>query len=300
MARLALGRGREAEADASAAFRLDASPSHERLWTRTLLASGRLEGLRLDDPEELAALPAGGPALAADLRAAADRLRPAPGAGELSVVRILMARATILAAMGDGAAEAEAGRAITRAPLSAEPYLVRARVRRRLSDRRGALADLERALIIEPDAPRLLVYRGILRAETGHPDAALVDFQRAIRRGAGGNVRRPRAIALMALGRNKEAIDDWNAAAIYDPEDPRVYLGRARAFLRLGQWDQALADLERAAGWAGERAGLLARITLTYAACLPERPDRLPRVLALGRRTWSAWCKSPTWPGIRP
>ena len=73
-----------------------------------------------------------------------------------------------------------------------------------------------------------------------------------------------------------------------DPEDPEAYLGRARAFLALGQWDQALADLERAGAWAGGRPWLLSRITLAYARCLPGRPDRLPRVLALGRRTLDA------------
>ena len=66
-------------------------------------------------------------------------------------------------------------------------------------------------------------------------------------------------------------------------------LGRARTLSRLGQVEHAMADLERAAGWAGERAELLAPITLAYAACLAERPGRLPRVLALGRRTWAAF-----------
>ena len=53
MARLALDRPDEAEADASLAFRLEASPGHERLWNRTLLAIGRELDLSVADPEEL-------------------------------------------------------------------------------------------------------------------------------------------------------------------------------------------------------------------------------------------------------
>ena len=148
---------------------------------------------------------------------------------------------------------------------------------------------MERALAIEPDTPRLLELRGVLKADAGDADSALDDFNRALRRGADGTVRRLRAEALMALDRNKAAVEEWSRAVAHDPEDPRAYLGRARTYFRLGQVEHAMADLERAAGWAGERAELLAPITLAYAACLAERPGRLPRVLALGRRTCAAF-----------
>ena len=75
IARLALDRPDEAEADASLAFRLEASPGHERLGNRTLLALGRELELSIADPEEFASLPGGHPALAADLRKAAERLQ---------------------------------------------------------------------------------------------------------------------------------------------------------------------------------------------------------------------------------
>jgi tetratricopeptide (TPR) repeat protein len=92
----------------------------------------------------------------------------------------------------------------------------------------------------------------------------------------------------MALNRWSEALRAWEDALKYDPEDPHAYLGRAWAFERLGQWDRVLGDLEQAAGWAGDRAGLLAQIALAHAVCLPHRPDRLPRFLALARRAVSA------------
>src|SRR5512135_3622617 len=101
-------------------------------------------------------------------------------------------------------------------------YLVRARVRRRSGDRRGARSDVETGLALGPGDPRLLELRGLLEAESGHPGAALIDLNRAILRGAQGTVRVPRAVTLMALGRDEEAIEDWSSALGDDPEDPRI------------------------------------------------------------------------------
>ena len=284
IARLALDRPDEAEADASLAFRLEASPSHERLWNRTLLAtrprarpqrrrSGGVRGPARREHRPGGRPPQGGGAAPGGRRR--HRARGHPGAANPGHDPERLRDPTALE---------EGDRLVARDP-SALAYSIRARIRRRAGDLRGARADVERALAIEPDAPRLLELRGAIKADAGDADSALADFDRAVRRGADGTVRRLRAEALMALGRNRAALEDWSRALAYDPEDPRAYLGRARTFSRLGQVEHAMADLERAAGWAGERAELLAPITLAYAACLAERPGRLPRVLALGRRT---------------
>jgi eukaryotic-like serine/threonine-protein kinase len=288
VARLALGRPAEAVADAAEAFRREASPAHERLWQRTLLAAGQERALREDDPDELDLWPAAGPALVAELKSAAERLRsPSLDAPE-AAIRHSLTRAVLLSAVGDPEALVEANRAIAWDPLSTRAYLVRARIRRRAGDLKGAWADVEQAIGVDPADPALLTLRGALETQSGKPAAGLADFDRALRRGAEGSVRRLRAQALMALGREQQALDDWSRAIAYDPEDPRAYLGRARAFFRLRRLDQALADLEQAAGWAGEHRRLLFPITLAYAACLPERPDRWQRVLSLSRRTWLA------------
>src|SRR5439155_9229208 len=130
---------------------------------------------------------------------------------------------------------------------SADAHLVRARVRRRSGHRLAALADVESALALVPADPRLLELRGVLKTETGNPEGALIDLDRAILRGAQGTVRVPRALALMALGRDEAAVRDWSLALDDDPEDPEAYLGRARARIRLRLHDRALVDLEQAA-----------------------------------------------------
>lgn len=194
IARLALHRPDEAEADASLAFRLEASPSHERLWNRPLMALGREFDLRVADPKELASLPGGGIALADDLRSAAKRLRKAADESGPDGVRALRIRAMILSALRDPTSRQEADRLVARDPSSLS-YSIRARVHRRAGDLRGARADVERALAIEPDSPRLLELRGAITLQAGRAGSALIDFNRAVRRGAGGrsvaSVRKP-------------------------------------------------------------------------------------------------------------
>jgi serine/threonine protein kinase/predicted Zn-dependent protease len=295
MARLALGRAEEAEADALAAFRRRPTPSHERLWARTLLALGRaLDLCWLDEPEELALLPAGGPELRADLRAAAAQLKAATGSTKTLIRRPLAhrGRAVILCAVGSPAALAEATAAIDASPESAEAYLVRARIRRQAGDRAAALADVESGLSLVPGDPRLLELRGRLKIESDNPAGALADLDRALIRGAPPSARLQRARALSALGRDEAAVREWSLAVDQDPEDPRAFLGRASAFLKLKRTDRAVVDLEQAADWAPEDPALLIRIAATYASCLPSRPDRFSRWLALARRACAAWITS--------
>jgi serine/threonine protein kinase/Tfp pilus assembly protein PilF len=295
LARLALGHPLDAEADAASAYRRQPSPNRERLWIRTLLALSRLDDLLwLKSPDDLAILPGGDRALRADFTKALQRLHVAQVDGKdflpEAPALVHRTRAVLLSALGDPAAEAEASRAIALAPGSHDVYLVRARVRRRAGDLKGALADVETGLAREPCDPRLLELSGLLESETGHPAAALIILDRALIRGAPASIHAAKGLALIALGRGESALEEWSLALDDDPEDPRLYLGRARALILLGRWARALADLDQAADWAGDHPPLLSRITLASAVCLPARPDRFPQWLALARHTFAALC----------
>jgi serine/threonine protein kinase/Tfp pilus assembly protein PilF len=292
IARLATGRLEGAEDDAAGAYRRKPTPSRERLWVRTLLALGRVEDLSwLDQPDDLPPIRAGGRWLEDDLRAAVKRLETAAAHSRQSMAsaRIHRTRAVLLSALGDPSADAEASQSIALAPEWAEAYLVRARVRRRAGRRSDAIRDIEEGLALNPGDPRLMEFSGLLKAETGNPSAGLIDLDRAVVRGARGTVRIPRARALMALGQYESAVREWSLAVEGDPDDPQAYLGRAQAFLRQGLRDRALVDLEQAADRATNRPGMMARIALTYARCLGASPERIPRAIALARRTFSTW-----------
>ena len=164
---------------------------------------------------------------------------------------------------------------------STSSYLLRGEVRLRAGDRLGALADVERGLILDRDDPELLVFRGRLAIENGKPDAGLRWLDLAILPGATGMAQSWRARALIDLGRTEEAVHAWTAALASDPEDAPAYLGRARAFRRLGLWENALDELERAAERTPDGSADFIRVTLDYLACIPVHPDRLPRVASL-------------------
>jgi eukaryotic-like serine/threonine-protein kinase len=285
-ARLALAWHRGALEDAEQALALEPTPARERLRLRALLAAGRVESARADRPETIDLLPFGGRSLTSDLRSAAERLNfPMNVAVGPEEARSLLTRAVLLASLGEHqAAESAASRAIESAPNAALGFLIRGRTRLRAQDLPAALEDAERALTIDSDDPRALELRGLIRTAMGEPEAALSDLDLAIRRGADGRIRAARAEALMAVKRLYAAVEDWKLALRHDREDPRFYLGRARTFVMLKQWDNAIADLESAAGWASDRPDLLAETLTVFRLCLPERPDRVSRVQELERR----------------
>ena len=282
VSRLALRRPDDAVHDAEEAVRLAPSPGRLRVFARAAIAAGREAELAVPDPDDLARLPASGPALVADLRAAASRLRVGNG---LAGPSPRLARAAMLGALGDHAeAVREADRAIALAPTLPEAWLLRARVRRRAGDRGGAAADVTQGLALAPGDARLRTLRGILLVDRGDALAGREALDLALATGGGGPAHAARARALRELGRVDLAIGEWTLALRDDPEDADAFLGRARCFIQLGRWEAALADLESAVDWSGGRPAVLGPTTLSYAACLPRRPGHLSRVLGLACR----------------
>ena len=92
------------------------------------------------------------------------------------------------------------------------------------------------------------------------------------------------------------ALRDWATVLNLDPDDPEAYLGRARTFIDLREWDKALVDLEQAAAWTEGRPGLNLRIALGFLRALPERPTLLPRVMTQLRAALATL----RWSGLRP
>jgi serine/threonine protein kinase/predicted Zn-dependent protease len=283
VARLLLGRAADAETDAAAAFQAQPTPGRRRLWIRTVLALPGLEELTLVDPAEIDRLPLRGPALTDSLDVAAGRLKSDAGRPTPAGLQALLNRSVLLAALGDPMARFEADRAVALAPLSAHVYLVRAQISRHQGRLRQARRDVERGLELDSDEPALWQLRGELKLAAADRPGALDDFDEAVRLGGLGAFG-PRAQTHLALGHGEPALHDWTLALLVDPKDPRAFLGRARAFLALGRWDNARADLEQAAAWTDDWAALGWPILVGYLRCLPARPEQLPRVLDMARR----------------
>jgi serine/threonine protein kinase/tetratricopeptide (TPR) repeat protein len=288
--RLLLNRGPEAYADAAQALVLQPTLSHRRLEQRTALAARQLNALAAIQPDEIGRWPWQGRRLAKDLGAALDQLEPtgdrSANEAAYSTHRL---RAVLLSALDRHAdALAQADRAVATAPLAGEALLTRATVRRRAGDKAGALADLDHALRLVGETAPLREARGRLLTEMGRPSDALTDLKNAVLADGGPSVSIAVAEALAELGRTAEAINHWSRALSADPHDPEVLLGRARCCLRLGQWDEALADLETAAALSSSQPRRLAEVAQAYSLCVVRYPDRISRVLTLTRRAAQA------------
>jgi serine/threonine protein kinase/tetratricopeptide (TPR) repeat protein len=266
-------------ADADAAYRLAVTPSTRRMLVRATLAAGRVEGLSLSDPDELDGLPLAGPGLMADLNRAADQLQGSPDGNAR------LTRAVLLLKAGRASEALDAAAGVLRlGPNLARPRLIRARLLARSGRTAEALRAVAEGVTLDPDDPRWIELRGMLRLTANDAEGALADLDAALRFRADPALHRARARALARLGRIEGAIEAAAAAARLDPEDPRPYIDRARLFVALGLWDQALADLEQASGRLADWPGLTADLAEAYASCLPARPDLIDRVTNLGRR----------------
>src|SRR4029077_12487465 len=144
------------------------------------------------------------------------------------------------------AAARVADQILGRAELSPRAHLICARVFHHLDHRARALREIELGQALQPDEPGLLELRGVLRFEAGDAAEAVVDLNRAIAGSPRNFTFLHKAAALVALGKHEGAIHQWNMALRNDPELPFAFLGRARCYVSLGLWDQALADLEQA------------------------------------------------------
>jgi tetratricopeptide (TPR) repeat protein len=296
-----MGRPNEAINDAARAQQFRHTPALERLRQRAILAARRLDLLQLDEPEELALLPLGGRRLRADLQAAAYGLDQLAISHPEETFRASLTLAVILAVQGKTeTAIAAANRAIGVSPYAPRGYLIRARVRAFVGDALGARADIAKGLSIQFNEPGLLEIKGVLQARTGDYRGALEQLDSAGAWGALDRIHLHKAGALDALGRSEAAIQEWSLALRRDPELPEAYLGRARAHIRLRQWEMALANLEQAAAWAHSDPRIELEIAGAYFQCLAAHVNRLPRFLALTHRAVTDFWSSLAIPFVRP
>jgi tetratricopeptide (TPR) repeat protein len=246
------------------------------------------------EPDEFDRWPAQGTALRLDVLAAVERFASdAEGGPSVAAYAARRARAVLFSAIRlHSEALFEADRLVDSAPLDSGALRTRALVKRRAGQLKAALMDIDRGLAISADDPALNEWHGRILTEMALPAKGLADVDRAILAGAGESAHEARARALCALGRTDEAVQEWARVLSRDPEDVDSRLGRACCFISMGNWDQALANLESAASHAGERPALLVRVAATYAHCLTRYPNRLPRVVAIARQAARSWWKS--------
>ncbi|MEO1274194.1 MAG: tetratricopeptide repeat protein [Pseudomonadota bacterium] len=113
-----------------------------------------------------------------------------------------------------------------------------------------------------------LLNRGRSLKATGQSEAALADFEAALRSYPNlGAAWTDRGLILSDQGRHEEAVASFDNALLVDPEDWRALVGRGAARTAVGQHDAALSDLDQAVEAEPERAfGYLIRARAHAAA----------------------------------
>jgi serine/threonine protein kinase/predicted Zn-dependent protease len=168
-------------------------------------------------------------------------------------------RALYLEALGHGD-EARAAReqADRIPPASARDYFLLALGHTRAKRPAEAVAELDRAVVLDPRHYWSWCLRGLCHQELQEHALAVADFSYCLGMGPEAWVRVNRGYSLYLLGRKAEALRDYDAALALEPGMPLALWNRATVLLDLGKYAEALSDLAAAKpAVRGERGWLL-------------------------------------------
>lgn len=134
---------------------------------------------------------------------------------------------------------------IAEAPELAHTHLVRARWLMQ-TDPLAAVADYDRAAVLEPANPTVYCRRGDCFVALGDHDRALANYRRALALDPSlFDVHGAVAKILAQRGAHAEAAVAWDRAIQLAPRYADFYLGRAQAYEHLGEYDLAVRDHDR-------------------------------------------------------
>ena len=127
-------------------------------------------------------------------------------------------------------------------------YINRSSAYQAAGDLDRAIADLDKALRLNPKSPLALTKRAAIHQEKGDLDRAIADYSSALRLDKNLPVAyRGRAKAYQAKGDLDKALSDFGEALRIDPQSAALYAERGAAYQAQNNLDLALADFSKAA-----------------------------------------------------
>ena len=131
--------------------------------------------------------------------------------------------------------------------ISAETYFTWGNTKYHLGDYKGAIADYDIAIRLNPDYAETYYNRGVAKGKLGQYFAAIADYDTAIRLNPDYALAYlNRGVAKGKLGQHFAAIADYDTAIRLNPDDDLAYHNRGFAKSKLGQYFAAIADYDTA------------------------------------------------------
>lgn len=153
-------------------------------------------------------------------------------------------------------------------------------------------AEMRTAIEVGVEA-QIRAMESVIALEAGELEKALAEVDRAIELDPNSWLYHDqRGAVLRRLGRPDEALAEHDLAVSLTPDDASAHTGRARALADLGHYDEALAAHDRAIELSPDRARLRYRRaeTLAMAGRLHEALEDLKRVTARSAE-WGSWAQ---------
>ena len=123
----------------------------------------------------------------------------------------------------------------------------RAKAYNRAGEPLKAVADLDAAVTLRPDASEIYRTRGLYRLDLGETEGGLADLAYALTLEPQSiEIRVTRGWAFQALGRTDRALADFTAAIALQPDNPRLLLGRGVVAYLAGADQPAMSDFTAA------------------------------------------------------
>ena len=162
-----------------------------------------------------------------------------------------VARAKLRLAAGDTiAAEKDIDRSIELNPNSLNPYLLRASIAiDKHKDYERALADMDKAIKLEPRVAGLYINRAFVRHELDDYFGAMADFDYALDlEPLSSTALFNRSLLLMEVGDNDRALVDLTRLLNITPDDERALYNRSIVYSEKREFDKAIADISAVIG----------------------------------------------------
>lgn len=161
--------------------------------------------------------------------------------------RMYFSQGLVQVQKGDSeAAIAEYDKAIMLDPDNADNFVNRGKARANKGDVNAAIADYDKATSLDPNNALAYNNRCFVRVKNGDFDAAIVDCDRAIALDPSfAYAYNNRGLAFASLGKLDKAITDYEKSIAFDGENVVAYQNRGDARIQVGNWDGAIADFEK-------------------------------------------------------